>query len=131
VGLASIVRNAMKVADSVTKDLHEEVTLHRWNGQDDTGAPTYAAALTLKALVSHSAKRTRNAAGEEVLSTAQVTFLKPIKALSPVVADRKEPVDERDKIIFANGKTGPILRTDGGLADPTTDDGYVTQIWMG
>jgi hypothetical protein len=130
-GLADIVRAAMVTADTVTKGLQESIDLYRWNGQDDTGAPTYATRLQLKAIVNHKAERIRNAAGEEVLSNTQVVFLKPIKAMSPVIEGRKEPIDERDKIVFANGGTGPILKTDGGLADPTTEDGYVTQVFLG
>lgn len=131
--LSDVVRSAVATAHKVTKDggLQETVRLYRWNGQDDTGAPEYANALTVTAIVNHAGKRVRTAAGEEVVSTAQVIFLKPIPALSAASAEREEPIDKRDKIVLANGRTGPILRTDGGLADPDTDDGYLTQVWLG
>jgi hypothetical protein len=130
-GLQDILRSAMKTVDQVTKDLQEEVTLYRWNGQDDTGSPTFAPALEIKSIVNHSGKRIRTTAGEEVLSTAWLTIVKPIPELSPEVDGREEPIDKRDKFVLANGQTGPILKTDGGLADPMTLDGYVLQVWLG
>ena len=131
--LSDIIRSAVAQAHKITNDgkLQEPVYLYRWNGQDDTGAPEYASRLSLKALVVRKSQFIRTSTGEEALSTAHVTFLKPIPALSQADADRDEPIDTRDKIVLSDGSTGPILKTDGGVADPVTTEGYVLQAWMG
>lgn len=131
--LADIVRTAVSIAESITKsgELQESFTLQRWNGDDSYGKPTYAAALTLDGIVDHSARRIRTDAGAETIATATITVLKPFKKLTPTVTGREEPVDKRDKITLASGKSGPILLTNTGLADPDTERPYVVQILLG
>jgi hypothetical protein len=133
VSLADIVRSAVAIAQSVTEagELQETVTLRRWKSADASGAPTYATSLQASALVSHSAVKLRTDTGIETVSTAQVTFLQPIDPLAPVVSGREEPIDKRDQIILTNGKSGPILRTDGGLADPDTGRPYTVTAYLG
>lgn len=131
--LKDLVRSAVSLANSITGDggLQETVTLERYTGEDATGKPTYASALPLDALVSHSARKVRLDSGTEAVSTAQVTFLRAIPALSPAVTGREEPVDKRDRLTLDSGKSGPILRTDGGLHDPSTSRPYALQVFMG
>ena len=129
--LADIIRNGVALANSITKTgaLQETVTLKRWIGQDDAAKPSYTAALTLTGLVEHKHRRDRRPDGSEIVSTTQVTFLTDIPAVK--AEGRKNPIDERDVLIFANGETGPILWTDGGLSDPKTGRGYLTQVFLG
>ncbi len=132
--LADLIRNSVALANDLTKDggLQEVVSLKRWKGvQDDYGKPSYAAAISLDALVEHRRRIVRSVADEDSVSVTTVTVLGPIPALSPVVVGRKEPVDERDLVTLANGTTAPIIATDGGLSDPTTARGYLTQIYLG
>lgn len=131
--LADLARNLIAIGHGLTSsgELEEAVTLYRWKGQDAYGQPTYAAALALTAVVSHSATRVRRADGSETIATAQATFLVPIPALSPAVSGREEPIDKRDRLVLTNGVSGPILRTDGGLADPATGRGFVVTAYLG
>jgi hypothetical protein len=86
VSLGDIVRSAVATAYTITNtgELTEEVSLERWNGQDDQGLSTYATALSLNAIVERRNKRVRTASGAEVVATATVSILAPITALSPV-----------------------------------------------
>lgn len=131
--LADIVRSGVSLANSITSKgaLQERVTLRRWNGIDGYAQPSYATALTLDALVEHSAKRVKDQKGDDAVATTVVTFLAPIPPLSPAVTGREEPVDERDLLVTASGRSGPILRKDGGLHDPTTSRPYVLSVYLG
>ena len=131
--LADIIRSTIKTAHNVTYkgELQETARLERWIAYTDTGDKTFAPGLSCYVLVTYSSKRIRMPDGEEAVSTATIRFLNPIKKLSPVVEDRNEPVDERDKITLANGKSGPILRVDRGLTDPDTDRPYIATVYMG
>lgn len=131
--LADIVRAGVKIADGITAtgELQQTVVLYRWKAQTATGSPVFAPALSLGAIVSHAARRVRMRDGTETVSSTQVTFLTPIPALSPAVTGRTEPIDERDEIVLPTGVSGPILRTDGGLADPDTSRSYTVTVYMG
>lgn len=132
--LADIVRNGVKLAHNITKTggLQEtDVSLKRWRSEDASGVITYASTLTLSALVERKRRRVYDRDGNEIVSTTTVTILSPIPALSPAVTGRKEPVDERDSIVFGDGETGRILATDGGLKDPSTHRPYMVQVFLG
>lgn len=131
--LADVIRNAVKIAHDITLagELQETVTLQRWNGKDDFGQVTYAASISVPAVVSHSARRIRLDTGLEIAASATVSFLKPIPALSPTVTGREEPIDKRDKITLPTGRSGPILRTDGGVTDPDTARPYLVTCYLG
>lgn len=131
--LADLVRSGVALAHTITRDgeLQETVTLKRWTADDDAGKPTYAATLSLTAVVERKARRIRSASGGETVSTAAVTFLNPITALSPVVTGRREPVDPRDQITLQDGATGPILQVDGGVRDVDTGRPFLLQVFLG
>jgi hypothetical protein len=133
VALSDTIRGGVLTAHQIVGGggLEENVTLYRWKAQDAYAQPVYATAFATTAVVEHSRRLVRAPGGEEQVATAILTFIDPIPALSPTVTGRKEPIDERDKIVLANGHTGAILRTDSGLLDPTTTRPYLVQVWMG
>ena len=125
----SVVASAHSLVDAA--GFTESVRLERWSGQDDTSKPTYASALTIKCIVERKSRMVKVRGGDEVLSKATISVLKPIKKLSPVVSGRTEPIDVRDLITLADGTSGPILDVDGGLTDPETGRGYVQVVYLG
>ena len=132
--LGDLVRQAVAIAHKVTLagDLQEEtVTIERWIAQSDTAVPTFAPILTTPALVDRSEKLIRAGNGNEIVSTATVHFLQPLKKLSPAVTQRSGVVDPRDAITLSDGKTGPILRIDSGLIDQSTGRPYIVSVYMG
>lgn len=131
--LSDLIRTGVKLAHQITKDgkIQETVSLHRWRSSDADGVHTYATAVTLTALVEHKRKAIRRVDGTDIMSTASATILTDIAPLSPAVTGRKEPVDERDKLVLADGSTGPIVATDGGLKDPKTTRPYLVQVFLG
>lgn len=133
VSLADTVRAGVALAHQITRDgkLQETVSLKRWRSDSQTGVRTYATALSITAIVVRKRRDFRTPAGEDIISTAQVTFLQPIPPLSPAVTGRKEPVDERDEIVLADGVVGSVVSTDFGLTDPKTNRGYVGTVYLG
>jgi hypothetical protein len=128
--LADIVRNAVATADSFTTDLQTTVTHYAWTGQDDTGKPTYAAGVSRKAHVEDMDRLMRDASGQEITARHKITFLRPIAANG--AANRREPIDPRDKIVMKNGVTGPIAAIDGYVDGASTSGfSYFAIIWLG
>lgn len=134
-GLDDVLRSGVALANRLTGDLQVTVSHERWNGVDDYGQPTYASAVNRKAIVNRTARRLRNDAGEEVVSTASILFLTPIPPL--VVTGRQNPIDKRDRISISlpggGTLTGPILSTEGIIDAGSTPAGqpYVTSVHLG
>jgi hypothetical protein len=128
---ADLVRNAVALANSLTADLQVNVSHKAWTGDDDTGKPTYATAITRKAIVSDSSKRIKRDDGEEIVARTYIAFLEPIAPRTPSVSGRHDPLDERDQLTLPDGRSGPIVDTDGGLVDPSTGRTYFHQVWLG
>ena len=129
--LEDLIRGAISIAHQNTKSIQEEITLYRWIADDDQGKHVYSNPLKLTALVEHTDKRLGFDTGMEIIQTTMLTILTPIKKLTPVVDGRQEPIDQRDKITFASGKSGPILQTDRGLKDPSTGRSYMVRVQLG
>ncbi len=130
-GFDSLVRNAVALANSLTSTLQVAVSHKAWIGDDDTGKPTYATAVSRKAIVSDSSRRIRRDDSEEIVARTYIAFLAPIAARTPAVTGRHDPLDERDQLTLPDGRTGPILDTDGGLVDPLTGRTFFHQVWLG
>lgn len=130
-GLSDLVRNAVALANRLTADLQVEVAHRAWIGDDDTGKPTYATAVSRKAIVRDSARRIMRDGGEEIVAATHIMFLEPIPLRTPTVAQRTGALDERDKLTLPDGRTAPIVDTDGGLIDPLTGRTYFHQAWLG
>lgn len=125
--LLNVIRDAVAVADSVTRPLQSTVSYQRWTGQNAFGEATYAAAVDLKALVDWKAKQVRTATGTTEVSRAVVTFL-DAAALS--AATGGAGIDDNDVITLPDGTTGPILDL-GGFIDPGTGTPVATEVALG
>jgi hypothetical protein len=128
---ANLIRGAVKTAHKITSqgELQETITLKRWVSENSGGVRTYAADLPVSAIVDHKSRAFRTKDGIDRTSTAQVVLLDPIETLT--VTGRKEPVDERDQVVLADGTVGVVMGVDGGVVDPATGYGYVTMIYLG
>lgn len=138
-GLDSIIRSAIQIADSVTTSLQTTISLERWTGQNSYGLPTYAAAITLNALIEPIKRITSgSAANIEISLNYKISIFEHPTTLTgafdPDVFDnntfdthggRSEPIDPRDKVTFADGSTFPIRSIDGVMIDPTTSKPYM------
>ena len=125
--LLNVVRDAVAVADSVTKALQSTVSYERRTGQDAFGDPTYAAAVDLLAIVDWKARQVRTSTGLLTVSRAVITFL-DAAALS--TATGGAGIDDNDKLTLPDGTTGPILDL-GGFIDPGTGIPVATEIFLG
>jgi hypothetical protein len=127
-GLDSIVRAAVDIADTVTSSLQASVVHSAFTGQDAFGKPTYATAVSRLAIVEYKIRQHMTATGKLVESRAKVSFIRPIAPNG--AANRSEPIDTRDKIILPDGTTGPIVDV-VGLVDPTTNRTYLSEVYIG
>jgi len=126
--LDTIVRSAVSIANSVTSDLQCDVTLEAWTGSSVHGAPTYATAVTIPAIVEMKNRLVKAVNGELVMSKARVTFVRPVTANG--ATGRREPIDPRDRITLPDSETGPILDVDG-LFDSSTNAPYMLSVFLG
>ena len=128
--LATVIRNAVATAKSVTSALQANITLAAWTGHATSGAqPTYATAVTLPALIEQGPVAFRTAAGETITVKAIVHILQPITANG--TASREEPIDPRDKITLPNGTVGAPIMSAGGFVDPSTGLPYLYTVALG
>lgn len=126
--LDSIIRNAVKKIDTVTKSAQTTVVISRWIGQSYDGTASYAAPVSYKAVVNYKQEQRQSPNGQSRVSKAHVIILSPMDPLG--VANRSEPLDERDLVTLPNMSTGPILET-AGVVDPATGRPYMHEIWLG
>lgn len=116
--LDALIRSALRTADAVTAGLQATVGHAAYVSQDAFGAPTYATAVSRLAVVDLTEKPVRTVEGHERLSTARITFPRPVA------------VDLRDRFTLPDGRTGPVL-TLSGVADPSTGTRYATEVALG
>lgn len=127
-GLDRLVRSVVKTADKVTKSLQDVVGYEPWIGDDAFNKPTYGAKSDEKAVVSYVQRMRKTSDGREVMQEATVLFVRPIAANG--AAERREPIDPRDRITLPNGMTGPILDVIG-VSDPGTRYPYAPKVVLG
>ena len=125
--LLNVVRDAVAVADSVTRPLQSTVSYQRYTGQNAFGEKSYAAAVDLKAIVDWRQKQVRTSTGTLEVSRAVITFL-DAAALSTATAGAG--IDDNDILTLPDGETGPILDL-GGFIDPGTGIPIATEIFLG
>jgi hypothetical protein len=127
--LADIVKAGVAIADSQTQSLQVPVTFEAWIGDDEVySRPQYAAPVTMMALVEMKQRLIRLPNEEEILQRAMVTFLRPIAPNG--AAERREPIDPRDKITLPNGYTGPIKNVEG-LETTLPNSPYFVEVTLG
>lgn len=127
-GLDSIIRSGVATIDAVTASLQVSVTHAAWTGHGNYAEPTYATGVARKAIVVFKQRMRKLGNGQEVLQQASVVFPRPIAANG--TADRREPIDPRDKLTLPNGYTGPILDVQG-VVDPLTNAPYSLEVILG
>lgn len=128
-GLADIIRSGIQIAQNVTAGAQVNVTHEAWTGQDEYGAPTFAAAQTLTAILDLNRKEKATLSGQLVTVVATLTILTPITDNG--AAGRKEPIDPRDVIRLPDGTTGPILETPNAVVDPATNRPFFHTVLLG
>lgn len=118
-GLDALVRAAVRTADAVTGGLQATVQHAAFTGANDRyGKPVLATAVPRQAVVDLSEKPVRTMEGHERLSTARLTFPRPVA------------VDIRDRFTLPDGRSAPVL-TLNGVADPSTGARYATEVALG
>lgn len=127
-GLDGMVRSAVATAKSVAASLQVEVQHEAWIDDDSRGDAQFAAAVARPALVTMKQTRVTLPNGEVLESRAVVTFLEPVPANG--AANRREPIDPRDRITLPDGTTGPILQVSGPI-DPATNAPYMVKVMLG
>lgn len=128
----ALIRSAIATADSVLESLQADVVHHAWIADGTTyGDPQYATpAITRSAIIEQKQRMRRMADGREILQLAVITFPRPIAANG--AANRREPIDPRDKLVLPNGFTGPIADVSSiGPIDPTTGSPYGLEVIIG
>lgn len=127
-GLDSIIRSGIALADKVVTILQDTITIAPWTGSDSQGGPTYGTPVSMLAIVEEKQFLRRLGNGQEVTQKAQVTIPRPIADNG--TANRREPVDPRDLVVLPSGYNGPILDVNG-VTDPQTHNPYMFVIILG
>lgn len=125
--LLDVIRSAVKTADVVTKPLQATVTYYRWTGADGYGAPVYASAVPLRAIVDYVSRQVRTQTGVLTVSRATITLL-DVAAIKAATANRG--IDNNDKFVLPDGDTGPLLDI-RGFVDAGTGNPVATEVVIG
>ena len=125
--LLHIVRNAVKIADKVTKPLQGTVLFHRRTTADSYGAESTSGTVALRAIVEYKQQQVRSSGGVLSVSRASVIFLDVAALLS---ATANNGIDTNDSIILPDGTTGPILDI-SGFVDAGTEQPVATEVLLG
>ena len=129
--LGDIVRDAVALADKIGREesLEANITHEAWTGHATSAAkPTYAAGVTIPALVDESSQAFRSAAGETLTVKAVIYIHRPIAANGS--DDREEPLDPRDRITLPRGTVGTPIQGAGGFVDPSTGKPYMYTVGL-
>jgi hypothetical protein len=126
---AKTIRNLVALADLLTLDLQVPIQFYAWIGDDTTyGTPVYDDPITMNALVEMKQRVFRDVNGHEIVQRAQITILRPIAPNG--AANRREPIDLRDKIVLSSGYTGPIKAVEG-LETTLANSPYFAEVTLG
>jgi hypothetical protein len=126
--LDDIIRNAVALANNVTKSLQVVIRYEPWIGQDEYGTPRYGSRQDLLVIIEYKNKWFSTRSGQEMLVRANIFFLQPLTANG--ATGRAEPLDNRDRITLPDGTTGPILSVDG-VTDSNTQYPYYHAVALG
>lgn len=128
-GLADVIRSGVAVINSVTSDLQVTVQHYAWLSNNDDGESVYDTVVNLSAIVEYGKEQSMDVNGRQSLvKGTAITVVGPITDNGG--ANRREPVDPRDRLVLPDGTSGPILSMKG-VADPSTGDQYVYEIFLG
>jgi hypothetical protein len=126
-GLLDVVRSGIKIADQITKPLQASVTYEQCTGSDDYGMKTYAASVSLNAIVDWKQKPVRTQAGVLTVTRATVGLLNIAEV---VAATGGVGIGDDDRFTLPDGTTGPILDL-GGFIDAGTGHPVSTEVYLG
>jgi hypothetical protein len=124
--LLDALRAGIKVADQITKPLQATVSYVRQTGNDAYG-PTFAAAVSLHAIVDYKAAQVRTREGVLTVSRATITLLNIAEV---VTATGGAGIGNNDVFTLPDGDTGPTLDI-GGFVDAGTGHPIATTVMLG
>lgn len=127
-GFADLVAQGVALADSLTATLQANCTYEAWLGVDRFGKESYAAGVSMPTLIERKQDLVVDYEGEEVLSLATISILRPIT--NNGAAGRQEPIDPRDRFTLPDGTTGRILTVES-FVSPTSGAGYFHVVKLG
>ena len=125
--LLDVLRSGIATADAVTKPLQPTVSYERYTGADLYGTPTFAAAISLNAIVDWKQKQLRTSTGVLSVSRASIMLL---NIADVVTATGGAGINDEDKFTLPDGTTGPILDM-SGFIDAGTGHPIATEIFIG
>jgi hypothetical protein len=122
--------NGILIIDEVLQSLNmqDTITIHPWIGINEYGGPLYGHSVSMLAIIEEKERVKRLDTGQEVRQKALITIPRTIAPHG--AAQRREPIDPRDKIILPSGYTGPILEV-MGVVDPETHVPYSFDVALG
>ena len=123
-----LIRTGVALADSLTGSLQATVTHEAWIGSDEFGKASFATGVGRPAIVERRNRERQMSDGRTILTTAKITFLRPIPANG--ATGRKEPIDSRDRLTLPDGSTDPVADVEA-LVDPDTGRGYYAVVYLG
>lgn len=125
--LLDILRTGVKIANQITQPVQALVMLAHEISHTGAGTGTYAAPVSIKALVDWKRTQVRTASGELSVTRAVVTFL-DVEALKE--ATNGEGIGDYDRITLPDGTIGPIL-DQSGFIDAGTGRPFATEVMLG
>ncbi len=132
----SILTNALKVIDGVTKSLalQATITFERYQSSAGDGAETYGSPVTLYSVVEFKQRSVRTSSGELAQSTATLTIvdLPALVAATPAITGGGKAgwIFTKDRITLPNGAKQPILNV-GGFVDGGGGQLIPTEVYLG
>ena len=128
--LRDIVAGGIAIAHNITNDggLQATILLSRWVSQDASGAASYAAPISLTAVVRYRSETRESQSGTSSVGKARILILTPLEPHG--ATGRSEPIDERDLVTMPDLQTGPILEV-GGQVDGVTGTPFYHSILLG
>ena len=128
-GLAAVIRSGVAVINSVTSDLQVTVVHHAWLSNNDDGESVYDSGVNLSAIVEYGKEQMLKVDGREMLvKGTAITIVGPVTENGG--ANRREPIDPRDRFVLPDGTSGPII-SQKGVADPLTGQQYMYEVFLG
>ena len=124
--LLNVLRSGVALADSITKPLQGLVSYQRETGTDGYG-PTYAAAVSLHAIIDYKAVQVRTKEG--VLTATRATIML-LNIAEVVAATSGAGIGNNDVFTLPDGDTGPTLDL-SGFVDAGTGHPIATTVMLG
>ncbi len=127
--LLTILQKGIKTADKIVKTLEADVSFKKYVrlGDGYTTSTFPYPAVTLRAIVEWKEMSMPGQSGVQVASRPTILFLDYAALMTATLG---EGIKEEDKLVLADGTTGPI-RTLDGFQDASTGKPIYTQVYLG